>query len=189
MPGPRWWICNFKKKRGGGKRDSHNVQFETGVRIRATPTAISTAFALNFLIILQIHANKNESEEQNEKMRVHNNWTYLQSVDPQRWTMAVTRPAGMRRNTQSGTLQVNAETALWAVGRAVAVARFTVTHHLVAPHQPGKREIMTCQIQSVNSDFLSYFKNKILNERANNFLLCRQKLKKKALKLILCCYI
>lgn len=70
--------------------------------------------------------------------------------------MAVTRPAGMRRNTQSGTLQVNAETALWAVGRAVAVARFTVTHHLVALHQPGKREIMTVDTQrgDIEPDFV-----------------------------------
>jgi len=58
--------------------------------------------------------------------------------------MAVTGPAGMRRDTQSGSLQIDAETTLRAVGRAVAVSRLAVAHHLVAPHQSGKREIVTC---------------------------------------------
>lgn len=58
--------------------------------------------------------------------------------------MTVAGPAGMRRDTQSSSLQIDAETALRAVGRAVAVSRLAVAHHLVAPHQSGEREIVTC---------------------------------------------
>lgn len=58
--------------------------------------------------------------------------------------MTVAGPAGMRRDTQSSSLQIDAETALRAVGRAVAVSRLAVAYHLVAPHQSGEREIVTC---------------------------------------------
>ena len=64
--------------------------------------------------------------------------------------MTVTGPAGMRRNTKSSSLQIDAETPLWAVGRAVTISRFAVTHHLMASHQPGKREIVTCN--SINQN-------------------------------------
>lgn len=56
IPGPRWLI---RKHTHTKWRNSHNVQFETGVRIRATPTAISTTLALNFLIILTITRKRN----------------------------------------------------------------------------------------------------------------------------------
>ena len=59
--------------------------------------------------------------------------------------MTVAGPAGVWRNTQSSALQVDAETSLWAVGRAVAVAGLTVAHHLMAPHQSSKSEIVTCE--------------------------------------------
>ena len=48
----------------GDGRMSHNVQFETGVRIGATSTAISTALALNLLIILREKTqNKNNNDD------------------------------------------------------------------------------------------------------------------------------
>ncbi len=59
--------------------------------------------------------------------------------------MTVTGPAGVRRDAQSSSLQVDAETALWAIGRAVAIARLPVAHHLVTPQQTGECKVVTCE--------------------------------------------
>lgn len=57
--------------------------------------------------------------------------------------MAVAGPAGMWRDTESRALQINAETALRAIRRAVAIARLTIAHHFLAFNEPGKRKVMT----------------------------------------------
>lgn len=56
--------------------------------------------------------------------------------------MPVTCPAGVRRDPQAGAQEVDGESALRAVGRAVAIACLPVAYQLVSLDQPGKSEVV-----------------------------------------------
>ena len=69
--------------------------------------------------------------------------------------MSVAGPAGVRRDPQSGALEIDGKSSLGAVGCAVAIAGLAVADQLVSLDQPGKGEIVPFHPErgDVQSDF------------------------------------
>ncbi len=69
---------------------------------------------------------------------------HLESVDGNGGSVAVPAPAGVWWNAQASVLQVDAETALRTIGRAVAVAGLAVPHSLMALVALREGEVVAC---------------------------------------------